>query len=66
VGDVSRVSQKRNGSVNVLLDQQLDRANGDWDYYDAEIRRVVNDYNMHLRNAPHFHLLDWRLVKAMM
>jgi hypothetical protein len=37
----------------------IDRANGDWDYYDAEIRRVVNEYNMHLRNAPHFHLLDW-------
>lgn len=44
----------------------IDRANGDWDYYDAEIRRVVSEYNMHLRIAPHFHLLDWRLVKAML
>lgn len=44
----------------------IDRASSDWDYYDTEIRRVVNEYNMHLRNAPHFNPLDWRLVKAML
>lgn len=44
----------------------IDRANGEWDLYDPDIQRIVLQYNMHLRDTPHFRPLDWRLVKAML
>lgn len=44
----------------------IDSAGADWDDYDPEIRRIVLQYNLHLRDTPRFMDLDWRLVKAMM
>lgn len=44
----------------------INRAGSDWDDYDPELRRVVLEYNIHLRDTPRFVNLDWRLVKAMM
>ena len=44
----------------------IDRADSDWDEYDAYIKRVAGDFNRHLMSTPMFRSLDWRLVKAML
>jgi LysM repeat protein len=36
-----------------------------WHSYDAVIKSTVDKYNTHLKSAPGFTALDWKLVKAM-
>jgi LysM repeat protein len=36
-----------------------------WHSYDAVIKSTVDKYNAHLKSAPGFTALDWRLIKAM-
>ncbi|MCE2564077.1 LysM domain-containing protein [Komagataeibacter sp. FNDCF1] len=35
-----------------------------WNAWDSEIRRTVDEYNRHLSNTPGYHPLDWRWIKA--
>jgi hypothetical protein len=37
-----------------------------WHGYDATIKSTVDKYNAHLKSAPGFTALDWRLIKAML
>lgn len=37
-----------------------------WHGYDAAIKSTVDKYNAHLKSAPGFTALDWRLIKAML
>jgi hypothetical protein len=37
-----------------------------WHGYDAVIKSTVAKYNAHLKSAPGFTALDWRLIKAML
>ena len=37
-----------------------------WHGYDATIKSTVDAYNTHLKSAPGFTALDWRLIKAML
>lgn len=36
-----------------------------WHSYDATIKSTVDKYNAHLKSAPGFTALDWKLIKAM-
>ncbi|MDM0076376.1 peptidoglycan-binding protein [Variovorax sp. J2P1-59] len=44
----------------------IDRANGDWDAYDATIKEVVATYNAHLLGNAWYPQLNWRVIKAML
>ena len=44
----------------------IQRADSAWDAHDADIRRIVGEYNGHLRSTPYHRPLDWRLVKALL
>lgn len=39
--------------------------NNQWEIYDCEIQRAVNEYNRHLYGKGGYHPLDWHLIKAM-
>lgn len=36
-----------------------------WHAYDCDIQAAVNRFNRHLTGTPNYHLLDWRMIKAM-
>jgi LysM domain len=46
--------------------QGIDRAGGEWNFYDGIIKSVVMVFNEHLKSTPSYPSLDWRLVKAML
>ncbi|WP_420994411.1 LysM peptidoglycan-binding domain-containing protein [Cupriavidus sp. 30B13] len=45
----------------------IDNATGNekWDMHDCCIRSVVDEFNGHLADQPHYFPLDWHLIKAM-
>jgi len=45
----------------------IDKAkdNPKWDEWDCEIRKAVNEYNVHLSRTPGYVRLDWQVIKAM-
>ena len=40
------------------------RSPAQWNAWDSEIRRTVDEYNQHLSSTPDYHPLDWRWIKA--
>ncbi|WP_220464806.1 hypothetical protein [Komagataeibacter europaeus] len=40
------------------------RSPAQWNAWDSEIRRTVDECNRHLSNTPGYHPLDWRWIKA--
>lgn len=48
----------QNGINQALTDAQ-------WNAWDCEIQRAVNDYNQHLAGVAGYRALDWQLIKAM-